>query len=223
MTLQAVGVDGFKNAWVAISLRDGNFESAFLAKHISKVVERFPEAGAIAVDIPIGSEPDRFRRVDVAAKAFVGPRSNSVFRVPPLHLFRAEDFKTACNRCRELTSKGFSKQAWELRTKILEVAEVAGGDTRIIEVHPEVSFRELVGHPLAHSKKTWSGQQLRRDALEKVEIVLPEELGAAGTAAADDVLDAAVAAWSAHRHAKGESKWLEPKLLEAGRQVTIWF
>jgi predicted RNase H-like nuclease len=223
MALRVVGVDGYKDAWVAIALRDGHFDSALLAKHISEVVERFPDAGAIAVDIPIGSEPDRLRRVDMTAKKFVGPRSNSVFRVPPLHLFRAENYATACARCRELTTSGFSKQAWELRSKILEVGAVAQRDKRIIEIHPEVSFRELVGRPLAYGKKTWAGQQLRRAALEKAGIILSEDLGAAGTAAPDDVLDAAVAAWSALRHARGESKYLEPKVLDARRTVTIWY
>jgi predicted RNase H-like nuclease len=223
MTLQAVGVDGYRDEWVAIALRDGHFESAFLAKRISLVVDRFQNAAAIAVDIPIGSEPDRFRRVDLAARTFVGPRSNSVFRVPPLHLFHADNFETACSRCRELTNNGFSKQAWELRGKIAEVADVARRDSRIIEVHPEVSFRELVGCPLAYGKKTWAGQQLRRAALEKAGIILPDDLGPVGTASPDDVLDAAVAAWSANRHGRGESKYFEPKLLDAGRPVTIWF
>jgi predicted RNase H-like nuclease len=187
------------------------------------VVDRFQDAAAIAVDIPIGSEPDRFRRVDLAARTFVGPRRNSVFRVPPLDLFGADDFETACNRCREITNKAFSKQAWDMRGKIGEVADVARRDSRIIEVHPEVSFRELVGRPLAYSKKTWAGQQQRRAALEGAGIVLPDDLGAAGKASSDDVIDAAVAAWSAHRHGRGESKHPEPKLLVAGRPLTIWF
>ncbi len=72
------------------------------------------------------------------------------------------------------------------------------------EVHPEVSFRELAGGaPLAHAKKTRPGQNLRRSLPAGAGLVLPDELGEADRVPADDVLDAAVAAWSAHRIALG--------------------
>ena len=56
-------------------------------------------------------------------------------------------------------------------------------------------------------------------------IELPADLGRAGDMAApDDVLDAAGVAWSAHRHAKHESRFFEPAIRDGnGRVVTIWY
>lgn len=59
--------------------------------------------------------------------------------------------------------------------------------------------------------------------LEDSGVVIPPDIGVAGTTAApDDVLDAAIAAWSANRHARGESVPLVPAIRDAsGRTVTI--
>jgi len=47
---------------------------------------------------------------------------------------------------------------------------------------------------------------------------------AAGQAAPDDVLDAAVAAWTAARKANGEAATLPPEPpLRDGRAVAIWY
>jgi predicted RNase H-like nuclease len=86
-----------------------------------------------------------------------------------------------------------------MRHRILEVEELAAIDPRIFEVHPEVSFRELAGQPLA-SKRTASGAAERRLALARVGIEVPDL-----PYPLEDVLDAAVSAWSAARYARGEA------------------
>jgi predicted RNase H-like nuclease len=56
-------------------------------------------------------------------------------------------------------------------------------------------------------------------------IVLPDDLGSAGRAAAvDDVLDAAAAAWTARRVAHGQAHPLPdpPEHLTDGRTAAIW-
>jgi predicted RNase H-like nuclease len=68
-----------------------------------------------------------------------------------------------------------------------------------------VSFRFLAGAPPAFSKKSWGGQAERRRLLEGVGIILPEDLGEVSAVCADDILDAAVAAWTARRIAEGSS------------------
>ena len=73
--------------------------------------------------------------------------------------------------------KGISRQAYALRSKILEVEPHWLADERIIECHPEVSFRAMAEEPLGWSKKTWNGQMLRRRLLAEQGIVLPDELG----------------------------------------------
>jgi predicted RNase H-like nuclease len=90
-------------------------------------------------------------------------------------------------------------------------------------VHPEVSFRALGGRPLPASKRTWAGQAARRGLLEGAGIRLPDQLGRAGVAAPDDVLDAAAAAWSAHRIADGRAASLPhpPQPDPLGRPIAI--
>ena len=87
-----------------------------------------------------------------------------------------------------------------------------------------MSFRELAGRLLA-PKKQWNGLAERRACLEEAGIVIPDALAEAGTAAADDILDAAGAAWSARRIAEDVAASLpEPPERDAnGRQVAIWY
>jgi predicted RNase H-like nuclease len=96
----------------------------------------------------------------------------------------------------------------------------AADDPRIFEVHPEVSFRELRGEPLEWSKRSWNGLIERRRLLTGAGIRLPDMLERAGVAPADDILDAAVAAWSAHRYARDEAVPLPEG--HTGRIGAIW-
>jgi len=61
-------------------------------------------------------------------------------------------------------------------------------------MHPEVSFAAMSGKPLIHRKVSWAGHITRRALLAKHGIHLPDELGDAGNARLDDVLDADAAA-----------------------------
>jgi predicted RNase H-like nuclease len=54
--------------------------------------------------------------------------------------------------------------------------------------------------------------------------VLPDNLGAAGAVPCDDILDAAAAAWSAHRIAKGIASSLpDPAQFVDGQSIAIWY
>jgi predicted RNase H-like nuclease len=115
-----------------------------------------------------------------------------------------------------------SAQSYALGKKILEVeAEL---DERVFEVHPEVSFAALAGRHLRYSKRSWNGQMERRRLIADAGLLLPDEIEDGGEAAADDVLDATVAAWSAARKARGEAKTLPAETLDEGeRAVAIWY
>ena len=71
----------------------------------------------------------------------------------------------------------------------------------MIEVHPEVSFRELARRPM-RSKHTSDGLAERRRLLEEAGVELP---AAAPRIAEPDLLDATIAAWTAARYARGEA------------------
>ena len=219
-----IGVDGCKRGWVFVRLENGAFTSAVVYEHFAAGVGASGDATVIGVDIPIGypAQPALQRAADGAARAMVRPLTSSVFPTPHPDVLKAPDWTTANALSRELTGRGLSKAGFALAPKILEVEPIARGNESVYEVHPEVSFRALAGHPLA-SKKQWNGHVERRALLVAAGIVIPDALGDAGTAAADDILDAAVAAWSASRIAAAEAISLpSPPEHDDGRPVAIW-
>jgi predicted RNase H-like nuclease len=137
----------------------------------------------------------------------------------------AASYADACAVARALDGRAISRQAWALRTKILEVgAWLPTAPCPVYEVHPEVSFSLLTGAPIVAGKRTAAGLAARRRALEEAGIVVPADLADASGVAADDVLDAAVVAWSAGRIAAGQARsFPDPPEISADRRVAaIW-
>jgi len=198
-----LGVDAARGGWIAVVLEDGRFADAALERRFPAVLDRFPEAAIVGVDVPIGlPRTGARRRADVEARRVVGPRRASVFFTPSRAALEALSYAAA-----RALAPGTSAQGWALRTAILDVARIE--DERVREVHPEVSFATLAGRPLAFGKRTWNGQHERLRLLARARIVLPQRLDA-GLVPVDDVLDAAVAAWSASRIARGEDITIPP-------------
>jgi predicted RNase H-like nuclease len=115
-----------------------------------------------------------------------------------------------------------SVSAFNLRPKLREVEALAfTGAYRVVEVHPEMSFARLAGGPLPAAKKTAEGQQQRRELLSAAGISVSR---AVSGAAVDDVLDAAVVAWSAQRVATGDAEALPdpPEAFSDGWPSAIW-
>jgi predicted RNase H-like nuclease len=123
-------------------------------------------------------------------------------------VYGAPDYSVAADLARKVTGKAITQQGFALRARIQEAEELIT-EERLIEVHPEVSFRAMAGKPLAFSKHTWNGLRERARLLKKAGIVIPDQvLGSASDAAADDLLDAAAAAWTALRFQKGRASTL---------------
>lgn len=204
-----LGVDAAAREWLAIVLVDGHYEGADLRPAVADLLHLHPGIQKVAVDIPIGLPLNAIRPADIAAREFVGPaRSASVFLAPPRAVLEVRPYEAAVEESRRRVGRGISLQAYGLRDRIFEVASVAEADDRVIEIHPEVSFRALNGAPLRFSKHTWNGIAERRALLASVGIVLPDDLPEGGRVAPDDVVDAAVAAWSALRVLEGHSRTL---------------
>jgi predicted RNase H-like nuclease len=224
----AVGVDAAKVGgvlgWVAVALASGRVHGAHFAATLTELVEWSGDASILAIDIPLGAARARDasraeRRCDTLGRARLGRRRSTLYPIPPLEVLEEPDHARASALCRELTGKGVSRQSHGLRRRILEALPLR--DTgRAFEVHPELSFLALTGLPELPPKKTWEGAHLRRGALEAAGIVLPGDLGLAGAAPVDDLLDAAAAAWTAARIASGEAECL-PSDPEPGEPV-IW-
>jgi predicted RNase H-like nuclease len=197
----AVGIDGCKAGWMAVAIGPDGVVGARVFTDFSAVLAAWPDADAFAVDMPIGLPERGRRRADEAAQAFVGPRRSSVFFAPPrgaLLVPYDEALRLA---------PGLSRQAYSLGAKILQVEPLAGRDPRVVEVHPECSFRALAGEPLAHPKTTWAGFRMRVRLLEE----LPD-------LPILDTVDAAAAAWSSLRVAHGEAHTL-PDAPSSGEPV----
>jgi predicted RNase H-like nuclease len=219
-----VGVDGYRKGWVAVALRDGRVERVVACPNFTEVLDTFPDAGAIGIDIPIGLPVEGFRNCDQAARRLLGPLWSSVFLTAPRAVLEEPTYPEALERSRALIGAGISRQAYGLRARILEVdSETVAGD-RVFEVHPEVCFRALAGRPLTTRKTTWAGMWSRLDLLRRAGIDLPADLGTAGVIPPADVIDAAAAAWTAARIATHQAECVAPPEKDArGRLVTIWY
>jgi predicted RNase H-like nuclease len=208
------GVDGYRKGWVAVSLDPSGDVQVSTHASFSEVVSL--QARVIAVDIPIDPAGLGSRAADAGARAFVAGRASTVFPTPPRAALEARTFAEANEIARTITGKGISQQAFALGLKILEVHGLAEVDERVIEMHPEVSFCELAGEPLA-SKHTADGLERRRRLLAEAGIVLP---GAVPGVPETDLLDAAAGAWTAARYASGSAEPFPPE--HPDRLGAIW-
>jgi predicted RNase H-like nuclease len=224
--MHVVGVDGCSSGWIAVELTDGGPPQAHHLQRIDGVVTACGGAEVIGIDIPIGLPDASWRRADVEARKRLGPAGSSVFLTPPREVLTQTTHGLATARCVQLLGKGISRQSYGLAAKILEVERwLASAPCRVIEVHPEVAFRALLGRPAAR-KKTWAGMVQRRSALAAEGIVLDDVTGEATVkAAVDDMLDAAVVAWTARRVSAGTARSLPepPEHNAAGEEMAIWF
>ena len=217
--MRVVGVDGCPGGWVAIAYDTGaGALSPCVHRSFAELLASYPDAACIAVDIPIGLAEGEPRRCDVEARRVLGPRRSSVFPAPDPRVLTAPTYEAALARSRSLTGAGVSKQGQAIHAKVLEVnwAMTPARQGRVVEVHPEVSFWALAGgRPMAHHKATPEGFEERRGLLATaLGTTIPtreEARSLARPAAADDVLDAVVAAWSAHRQAEGWASRLPPE------------
>jgi predicted RNase H-like nuclease len=216
VSVLVAGVDGYRKGWVAVALDPSSDVQVSTHPSFSEVLSS--QARVIAVDIPIDPTGLGVRPTDAGARAFVGgSRASSVFPTPPRAALEARTFAEANEIARTITGKGISQQAFALGRKILEVHVLAEVDERVIEMHPEVSFRELAGEPVLESKHTAEGLARRRDLLAAAGILLP---GAVPGVPEVDLLDAAAGAWTAARYAAGRARTFPPDYRE--RLGAIW-
>ena len=110
-----------------------------------------------------------------------------------------------------MSGGGISQQAYALRHRITEVdTRAAASAVPVTEMHAEASSPTLAGVPLLHPTKGWAGVALRRG--------LPPGSGITGAhAAIDDVYDATVAAWPAHRRATSKSEETRLSVVKASK------
>ena len=179
--------------------------------HLPSILKNKPDDLAIlGIDIPIGLL-DGPRACDKAARNLLGqPRGTSVFAAPCRGALSSNDHTSATATNLRTTGRGLSQQAWGIASKIKQVDDAITSDCQrwALEVHPEVCFWALAGErPMAHGKKTKAGVEERLDLLRcvfpAIERYLQNRPPGVGR---DDLLDAAVAAWTALRICNGEAR-----------------
>ena len=223
-TTRVLGVDSAGPlGWVGVVIDDDGFVDASCGL-LAALVKWAEPVGVVGVDIPIGLVPDGGRLADAAARLFLKGNASSVFAAPPLEVVDMGDYAEANALLVRMGVPKMSRQAWALLPKIRETALVAETDDRVHEVHPETSFRAMAGDALRWRKKTWNGLHERRRLLASEGIDVPESLAGVGAVPADDLLDAAAAAWSARRILRGDAVSLPaPPEEYGGRQIAIWY
>ena len=176
-------------------------------------------AAVVAVDIPIGLPDGPTRRpCDVKAAARLGAQRSSVFPAPPRAVLEAQSHAHASGLSRAAGSVGVSLQSYNILGKVAEVDGLR--DPRLVEVHPEVSFRELTGTVLPR-KLLVAGRQARLAALRTwlPEAALPAPRP--GRARPDDCVDALVCAWSGWRWLAGDAHVLGGETDSTGLPMRI--
>ncbi len=225
----AVGVDGCPAGWVAAIAGEGGPVEIAVFPNIEELVTAIRARGSapiIAVDVPIGlpSTPGH-RPCDKQARAMLKSpekarsRELSVFQVPDRELIALTTFEqvqamVAKRREGDPTARGISKQSFAIAPKIREVdafvRAAPGCEEWLLEVHPEVCFREMSGlkGPLL-PKATAVGKAERAAllpiALGEFGITVPAPMPKVSGAKPDDVLDAFVGLWTALRHRAAKS------------------
>lgn len=209
-----LGVDGCPGGWVGALVVGSDL--AWYGGPLASLLAL--PAAVVAIDIPLGLPADGTRRAcDVLASQRLGSQRASVFPAPPRAVLDATDHPDASVRSREAGSVGVSIQTWNIVPRIREAS--TAGDDRLLEVHPELSFRALAGGPLP-SKKTALGRRARLTALRTwVPVALPSPRP--GRAAVDDCLDAVACAWTGARWLRGEAEVLGGDLDVAGQVMRI--
>lgn len=229
------GIDGTKRGWVVVTL-DGDGLDAFGTPSIKAALAQLQDAVAVAIDMPVGlmdcARPGG-RRCETAARAILGRRASSVFSSPCRAALDAPDYAaaSAANRASSIHGLGLSKQAHAIFPKMREIDAALDPalQGRVFEVHPEVCFTQLArleGQRIGDNKKSWAGATQRIALLEGGGVAVSalmsrtRELGAAS----DDIIDAAVAAWTARRRATGAAYCLpeDPDCDTRGLRMEMW-
>jgi predicted RNase H-like nuclease len=203
-----IGVDGCRDAWIAVSRSPGRRDIRW--RRVGALAELFADAHrptVVGVDIPIGLMLRGPRACDGEARRRLGSRACCVFTPPLRPMLDAPSYTAASALRREIEGKGVTKQAWGIVPKIAEVDRLLRRHPAyrpiVREVHPEVSFWMLNGkRPIAERKTSPAGQQRRvallRGWCDDAIVRALADRRALGCRA-DDIVDAFVTLWTAER------------------------
>ena len=191
VTSDIAGIDGCRGGWI-VATTDGAIVLPTL---------ELRSFGRIGVDMPIGLVDGPPRACDIEARRFLGSGGSSVFPAPPRAALTCTDYPSALAAARSATGRGISLQTFNLISKVAELDRlIVPSSQRIVEVHPECSFKMLNDGQQLPSKKTADGRAIRRRLLaEHFDVPARSPSGAA----VDDLLDAYAVLWTMQRFQRG--------------------
>ena len=221
-----IGVDGAKGGWVSARSSPNGEVSVSFSVTFAEIIAACGAADVVIVDMPVGLSERGTRPVDGLARARLGPRAATFFPTPIRSVLDFDDWSEANVHSKAVSGKGLSKQAWNLVPKIAEVDAIWSAELtdRLLEGHPETSFAELAGAPLATKKTDVQGRLERLDLLTAA---LGDDIAACIDAIPKkwsvDAIDALVLNWTARRVVSGTAIRLggDPDLLGRPMQLTI--
>jgi predicted RNase H-like nuclease len=194
-TDDAAGIDGCKAGWIVATERG-------VVVHTRLQLDLFALVG---IDIPIGLIDGSRRTCDLAARKYLESAGSSVFPAPPRAALSFTDYPSALAAAWAASGRGISKQTFNIMPKIAEVDRLIdeSNQHRVIEVHPECTFKKMNCDKKLLSKKTSEGLRARRRLLsDHFDIPSAPPAGSA----MDDMLDAYAVLWSTRRFQRGEHR-----------------
>ncbi len=207
------GGDGCKGGWVAVMEDIDSCDISWrVVPSLRDLATSKSPPKIITLDVPIGLPDKGSRACDLEARQLLGRgRMSSVFPAPIRPVLQASSHAEASAVGAAVDGRRLSIQAWAIIPKIREVHEILRGETdlrtRVREVHPEVCFYFMAGkRPMQFSKRRRAGRDERRCLLSaEFGDVVDDALGDRRSlgCAADDLLDAFAALWTARRIVKG--------------------
>jgi predicted RNase H-like nuclease len=231
---RVAGADGTPGGWAVVFSEEDRWRIRKVAT-LSEIFRDFAGLNIVAVDIPIGlcdAYETGGRACDREARKYLRKRASSVFPAPVRPALAASSWEDACVRSRASASlgKAISKQTFAILHKIREVDDLlrARSDLHNVvrEIHPEVCFCELAGHPMKNPKRKSEGREERRQLLGQYVRDLNKivESGYEQRLPLEDILDATVACWSALRLVAGKGRSLVQPIPRdtSGLPMTIW-
>lgn len=205
-----VGADSCKAGWFTVLLTEDNDWKVDVFPDVSSLWNKYSSASVILLDVPIGLRergPEE-RLCDIEAQKLLSPkRRSSVFPAPCRQAISAKTYEEASNINKQMTGRRLSLQTWNIIPKIREVDILLSNDesarSRVREIHPEICFWALAGHPMKHSKKKREGLLERTQVLQSIyprtDDIIDHALSTyrRNEVARDDILDALSAAVTA--------------------------
>ncbi len=182
-----------------------------VAENIRTVIEA--NAGVVAIDMPIGLPTASARMSEIEARKYLSPRGSTIFPTPVRACLAAADYREACDLSQLARGVKISRQSWNILPKIaeLDLAVTPGHSGRVIEAHPECSFKAMNDDRPLVSKHTAAGIAHRMQLVGDTFGVEPTSFGPAKI---DDVLDAFALLWTAERFARGAHRTFPADLVE---------